>query len=187
MYGDTAQIRQRANLLRAEATAARGRAGSILTGLSTMGWNSRAATVFTTQAEAIVEDLQRIATELDGAAQRLDEHARAVDEVKEAIRQAQEWVEDRLADARNIAVNVVHSVRDVAEGAVSGLMRIVGAAIDGAVGMVRVSVYTLWGHEVSESQVRRAQAITSAVPSTPVRGSKEWLDLRNRFTSNGWG
>jgi hypothetical protein len=165
VYGDTAQIRQRANLLRAEATAARGRAGSILTGLSTMGWNSRAATVFTTQAEAIVEDLQRIATELDGAAQRLDEHARAVDEVKEAIRQAQEWVEDRLADARNI----------------------VGAAIDGAVGMVRVSVYTLWGHEVSESQVRRAQAITSAVPSTPVRGSKEWLDLRNRFTSNGWG
>ena len=186
MYGNMATVRTDESNLRAMANEMRSRALALTAQAEAMAWNSGAAQAFRIQITETADDLGRSAATLDAAADALATHARAVDAVKQAISEAQEWVEERLNDARTVVSNVTKSVFDVAEHAVTGFMTRLGSIIDGATTRVQVSVYRLFGNDVPTETVQRAQTITQAVPTSPSHGARDWLDLKDTFAGNGW-
>ena len=105
---------------------------------------------------------------------------------KEEISAAERWVGEKIDDAENIARNAVEVVKDVAEHAVTGFMQILSSTIDGVQKLLHVSVYELFGQEVSKEHVERAKAIVNAAPRRPTSGSRDWLDLKGQFESRGW-
>lgn len=188
MYGEMSRVRSRAAELRALATELRARASSLLAQSEAMQWSSQAAVVLRTSIGVMAHDLGRQAASLEAAALSLEGHARAVDAVKRAIEDAMAWVSDRWNDAATVVRNVQEVVEDVIESAVTGFMRVLAVVVgEDNVKRLTVSVFTLFGREISESQVNRSRQILGTVPSLPRAGSKEWLDVRSTFTRRGWG
>jgi hypothetical protein len=186
MYGDMSVVRADAAPLRVTADEMRTRAVALTAQAEGMAWNSDAAVVFRTQVGLMADDLGRTAAALDAAADALDTHAASVDAVKESIRRAEAWVAERLSAARTLAANAVKLVEDVAEGAVNGFQRVVQTISDGATTLMRVESWSVFGTDVPDAQVEKAQQITRTVPHSPPSGSKDWLDLENVFASRGW-
>lgn len=186
MYGDMSVVRADAAALRVTAEGMRSRALALKAQAQQLQWSSNAAVVFRTQIDLTADDLGRSAASLDAAADALIAHASAVEAVKELIRQAEAWVADRLNDARTVVDNVVERVEHVAEGAVNGVVTVIGWVVDGAEKILTVASYTLFGREITQATVTRARVILGTVPRPPASGSKDWVDLKNLFNANGW-
>lgn len=163
MYGNMALLRAEANQLRTVATEMRARASAMKSQATAMQWDSSSARMFQSQIDLAVLDLRRCASEVDAAADAVVIHARAVDTVKEAIATAQQFVQERLNDARHVVTNVVKGVGDTAEAAVN----------------------FLFGNPVSDWFVDNARSIISIVPVPPPVGSLDWLDAQQRIKSHG--
>lgn len=186
MYGDMSRVRADAAQLRSMAEEMRARSVSLTSQAQSMGWKSGAAEMFRQQITKVAEDLGRTAASLDASAAALTAHASAVDKVKAAIAEAQRWVGQRLDEATTIASNAVNVVREVGEGAVNGFMKVLSTVVNGAKVVCTVSVHMLFGNEVPEAVVRQAEVVVRSVGTRPVHGSKEWLQLKDRFVGNGW-
>ncbi|TFD58133.1 hypothetical protein E3T39_12565 [Cryobacterium suzukii] len=169
---DASYLRDRAGDMRTRAVQLKAQAES-------MNWNSPAAQAFRTQITLTADDIDRTAASLDAAADALGAHARSVDDVKALIVQAQAWAAERLDEARSIASNAIKVIQDVAEGAVTSFMTVVNSAVDVVTKTVQVSVYKLANIDIAESVVTHAQSVMRTIPSPPVNGSKDWLDVEH--------
>lgn len=185
MYGDTEALRARAASTRADADMLRTRAAGLLTDAAVMGWNSPAGELMRTRLQETADTLGRQATALEDVAASLDTHIRSVKQVRAAIAEAEHFVTDAWSRAANIAWNAVEVVRDVAEGAVTFAMRLIGPAL-ATPGMVSVSVYELAGREVSSDEVSRAHSLVGVIPRLPPSGSRDWLDLQHIVRAHAW-
>lgn len=193
MYGDTNRLRAKAAELRTVADDLRGRARTMIDDAANVAWTSPAADALRARVTTTADDLGRRASQVDDAADALEQHARRVDEVKQAIEDAAAWVGERWNDAVHVARSVREFVEDVPANAVTGFMKVISTAaavaedvVEGVASKVTVFYYEVAGVQVPEQKVIRAREIATAVPSTPVAGSKDWLDLKDTFVSRGW-
>jgi chromosome segregation ATPase len=187
MYGEMAQLRAKARALRDDADELRSRASAIRAQADGLASTSKAADAVRRRVRESAAELGQKARLLDEAADALDAHAKAVDAVKAQIAEAERVARDLWSRAAHLAANVVNSVKDVAVGAVNGLMQVVGAAASGEPDHVRVSVHELGGQQVSDGQVASARSFIAQVPSPPPSGSKDWIDVRGAAIRNGVG
>ncbi len=161
MYGDTAIIRQRSHELRTVAAEIRTQAAS-LAEVGAIEWTSTAAAAFIQDLSERATELRKAAEQMDEAAAALDVHAKAVDDVKAAIEASARWVTDRRDEAVHLVGNAVETVRD-------------------GVG----SVIEFFGRVIPRHLVDRAQDILAVTSWVPAPGSREWLDLEEKFRLRG--
>jgi len=88
---------------------------------------------------------------------------------------------DRLSEAQTIVYNVVNTVEDVAENAVTSFVAIIGHFVGEVGKMVTVARYTVFGQQISRARLSHARAVAHTVASRPPGGSKDWLDLQAIF------
>jgi uncharacterized protein (DUF3084 family) len=187
MYGDMSQLRAKARTLRAHADDLRARSATVASDAGSMSWNSRAGDALRSRVRDTHDALGQRARALDEAAAALEAHAAAVDHVKDEIAAAERVASSILAAAQHLVANVVHKVEDVAQTAVSGLMSIVGNAVNGAPNAVRVAYYALGGQQIPASSVDQAKTLVARVPVAPPTGSKDWLEVRAEAQRAGLG
>lgn len=161
MYGDTAVIRRRARELQGAASEVRTQAAG-LADVGAVAWKSTAAAAFIQDLTERAAELLRAAEQLDEAAAALDAHAVAVDAVKAAIEASARWVTDRRDEAVHLVGNAVETVLD-------------------GVGMV----FEFFGRVVPRHLVERAQDILAVTTWLPAPGSRDWLDLAEKFRLRG--
>lgn len=161
MYGDTDVIRQRARELQGAASEIRTQAKS-LAEAGAVEWKSTAAAAFIQDLADRAVELRKAADLMDEAAVKLDAHAVAVDAVKAAIESAARWVTDRRDEAVHLVGNTVEAVLD-------------GAG----------RVFEFFGKVVPDYLVERAQDVVAVTSSMPTPGSRDWLDLAEKFRLRG--
>jgi uncharacterized protein (DUF3084 family) len=193
MYGDTAVIRQRASDLDHDADDLRARASSMISRASDLDWHSTAANAFRSKISDRAHSMGGTGQKLDAAAVALRAHAAEVDRVKAEIEQAMHFVQSVWDSAHTIVVNAIQVVKTVATTAVNDFMKVVDTVhdavadvVNGDGGKVVVHVFEMFGQEVSQATVDRARDVTTTVPSLPVAGDKQWLDVRDTFNARGW-
>lgn len=187
MYGEMANLRAKARTLRDDAAGLRSRASGLVAQADALSSSSKAADAVRRRVHESGAELGKKAQLLDDAAEALEAHAKAVDAVKAKIAEAERIARDLWNQASSLVANVVDRVKDVASGAVNGLMNVVGAALSGNPDEIRVSVHEVNGREVSSSEVSSARAFIGQVPVPPAAGSKDWLDVRGAAMRNGVG
>jgi hypothetical protein len=186
MYGDMGALQARAAGLRGMADEVRGRAATLVQQADAMSWNSTAGDALRGRMQGIAAELGAQAQGMDDAALNLETHIRSVNEVKSAIAAAERVVADSWDRAKHIATNAIEVAKDVLHSSVSGMMRVIGAVATGDPTKIRVAVFTLAGHDISHEAVAQAKSVVRTVPALPASGSKDWLDLNQTFTSQGW-
>ncbi|SIO16187.1 hypothetical protein [Agromyces cerinus] len=186
MYGSTEVLSTRASDARHAAEVLRVRARGLLADAGSMGWDSPAGELMRARLEETAATLGAQATALEDVAAALDVHVRSVEQVRAAIAEAERLVTGIWNTAANVAWNTVEVVRDVAEGAVTHAMRMIGPVL-ATPGVVSVAVYELGGAEFTQDEVSRARSLVGAIPALPQPGSRDWLDLRATVTAHGWG
>jgi uncharacterized protein YukE len=187
MYGDMSHLRAKARTLRAHADELRARSASVAGDTASMSWNSRAGDALRSRVRETHDALGQRARALDDAAAALEAHAASVDHVKDEIAAAERVASSILQSAYSLVSNVVHKVEDVAHSAVSGLMSVVGNAINGAPDAVRVAYYAVGGQPVSSVSVDSAKTLVARVPVPPPTGSKDWITVRAEAQRAGLG
>jgi len=183
MYGDMSSVRADAAALSDRASAMRSQASRLIAQAEVMKWNSAAGNAFRHQIVGSANDMRSAAGQLSDASEALFRHPTAVDGVKTEIREAEALVGEAIGEAQHIARHAVEVVKNVAESALTELMTVLSSVVSAAQSMVRVSVFTLFGHEISQSTVHRARRISSAIPERPVSGSIDWIQIKSVFDS----
>ena len=142
----------------------RTRASEMRAQAEAMQWESSAAQMFRAQIDIAALDLGRCASQVDDAAHQLIAHANSVDVVKQAIEDARHFVEGLVDDAKHLVNNIVRGVSEAGEAVVN----------------------TLFGREIPDWTVNRAERLLTIFPVKPTTGSRDWLDIRTRVNGQGW-
>jgi ABC-type transporter Mla subunit MlaD len=193
MYGDTAAIRRRASDLDRGSEDVRERASSVVSRAGNLEWHSTAAAAFRSKVGDHAQTLSGSGHKLEAAAEKLRAHASEVDRIKAEIERAMQSVQAVWDSAASVVGNAVEVAKTVASSAVNEFMKVVDTvhdavadAVTGDGGKVAVHVFEMFGQEVSRATVDRAREVITARPTLPTAGDREWLGVRDTFTSRGW-